>query len=54
MFKHMYQSGLLDNVSVVEEMLDDCCMQLLIIMDGECNHSMRSLMDGTPPQSEDQ
>ena len=33
--------------------LDDCCVQLLIIMDGERNHSMGSLMDGTPPQSED-
>ena len=27
----------------------DCCVQLLIIMDGECNHSMGSL-DWTPPQ----
>ena len=54
MFIHMYQSGLLDNVSVVEEMLDDCCMQLLIIMDGECNHSMGSPMDGTPSRSVDQ
>ena len=40
--------------SMYDKMLDDCCMQLLIIMDGERNHSMGSPMDGTPPQSEDQ
>ena len=32
--------------------MDDYCMQLLIIKDGERNHSMGSLMDGTPSQSE--
>ena len=35
------------------EGLDDCCMQLLIIMDSERNHSLGSPMDGTPPQSEE-
>ena len=30
----------------------DCCVQLLIMKDSECNHSMGSLIDGTPPQSE--
>ena len=35
------------------EVLDDCCVQLLIIMDCERNHSMGSPMDGTPPQSGD-
>ena len=38
---------------ILRSVLDDCCMQLLIIMDGERNHSMGSPMDGTPLQSED-
>ena len=28
----------------------DCCVQLLIIMNGERNHSMGNLVDWTPPQ----
>ena len=49
--------GSLHNGNMYDKMLDDCCMQLLIIMDimdGERKHSMGSPMDGTPPQSEDQ
>ena len=30
-----------------------CCVQLLIMKDGERNHSMGSPMDGTLPQSKD-
>ena len=37
----------------IGSVLDDFCVQLLITMDGGCNHSMGSPMDGTPPQSED-
>ena len=32
----------------------DCCVQLLIMRDGEWHHTMGSPTDGTPPQSEDQ
>ena len=47
--------GAISSVTQIDlrSVLDDCCVQLLIIMDGKCNHSMGSPMDGTPPQSED-
>ena len=51
-FKYLHQILYIHRIN--EEMLDDCCVQLLIIMDGERNHSMGSPMDGTPPQSKDQ
>ena len=31
----------------------DCCVHLLIVKDSERDHNMGSLMDGTPPLSED-
>ena len=42
--------GLCSDTCIGCEVLDDCCVQLLIIMDCECNHSMGggSPMDGTP------
>ena len=43
----------LRNAYNLRNVLDDCCVQLLIILDGERNHSMGSSMNGTPPQSED-
>ena len=36
---------------MLRSVLDDCCVQLLITIDGERNHSMGSPMDGTPPLS---
>ena len=38
---------------VLRSVLDDCCVEVLIIMEYEGNHSMGSSIDGTPPQSED-
>ena len=39
--------------SILRNVLDDCCVQWLIILYGERNHSMGSPMDETPPQSKD-
>ena len=44
---------MLENSYQVMRYMFDCFMQLLIMKDGEQNHSMGSSIDGTPPQSED-
>ena len=43
----------LENSYLVMRYMFDCFMQLLIMKDDEQHHSMGSLMDGIPPQSED-
>ena len=50
---HNVTFHLMQTNPAMRSVLDDCCVQLLIMMDGERNHSMGSPMDGTPPQSED-
>ena len=44
----------IDNVRVSYVFADHVYMQLLIMKDGEWIHSMRSPMDGIPPQSKGQ
>ena len=51
--KVVHQMGSLPQMSMLlMRYVFVCCVQLLIMKDGEWNHSMGSPMDRTPPQSE--